>query len=198
MERIFFYSFFGLGLVFQLLYRIKYFRVARKSDFPFRKMNFVDIIIVLWSVLGFYIIPVLHIATPVFEPLNFQLPLAVAVIFSMFYPAGVFLFYKSHSDLRKYWWMGYEISLDKELVSEGVYAWIRHPMYAGLFLIAVGTVFILQNWIAGFSSLIGFVPLYFFHIPAEDRHLAKHFGDAFSHYRTYTGKLFPGRRRPGR
>lgn len=198
MERIIFSSVFVIGCILQLLIRLRYISVSRKSGALKRKLLFFDLFLVSLSVIGFYILPLISIGTPWLDAFNYRLPLVISIIFGTLYIFGLFIFYKAHTDLGKYWWMGYELSYEKELVTEGIYAWIRHPMYVGFFLIGCGNVFILHNWIAGFSHLVTFFPLYLYHVPREERHLKEQFGEAFSHYREYTGKVFPARRKAGR
>ncbi len=197
MEKAIFKVVFVLGVVIQLFIRLRYLKVSRTAHIPRREHSIVDFIFVILSVSGFFIIPVIYVFTKWLDEFNYNLPLAVSIIFGLSYLFGILLFYKAHNDLGKYWWMGYELSYEKELVTDGIYAWIRHPMYAGLFLIGVGNIFILQNWIAGFTHIIVLVPIYFFHVPREERHLKEHFGDAYKYYKKYTGKIFPGRRKAG-
>ncbi|HPE86103.1 MAG: isoprenylcysteine carboxylmethyltransferase family protein [Bacteroidales bacterium] len=197
MEQLIFKTVFLIGVVLQFVIRLRYNKVSRKSQLPVRASNPVEFIFSVWAFSGFYIIPFLYIFTPLFRCCNYGLPLGLSLPMSLFYPFGVWLFYKSHHDLGKYWWMGHEHSYNDELVTQGIFAWVRHPMYTGFFLIGIGNIFLLQNYFAGFSTLVGLIPLLFLHQPCEDRHLAKHFGEAFKHYRSFTGKFFPGRRKAG-
>ena len=197
METIIFKVVFLVGVAVALAIRLFYYKVTKKAGLPKRKLNLLDTVIVGISVTGFYILPIIYCLTPWLNSFNYNLPLAISIIFGTSYVFGIFVFYKAHHDLGKYWWMGYELTQHKELVTQGIYAWIRHPMYAGFFLIGLGNIFILQNWIAGFSHLVTLLPLYLLHVPLEERHLKSHFGEAFNHYKRYTGKIFPGRRNAG-
>lgn len=80
-----------------------------------------------------------------------------------------------------------------ELVTRGVYARVRHPMYAGGWLWAIAQVLLLQNWIAGWLSLPTFALLYFDRVPREERMMLEHFGEAYRAYMRRTGRIIPRR-----
>ena len=75
----------------------------------------------------------------------------------------------------------------------GVYARIRHPIYAGAWLWALAHVLLLHNWIAGWSSLITFAILYVVRVPREERMMLERFGDAYRSYIERTGRVLPRR-----
>jgi len=69
------------------------------------------------------------------------------------------------------------------LVTQGPFAWLRHPMYFGMLAILLGLSMI---W-GSLTSLVG--PIGFWlvirlrFIPAEERSMAEVFGDQYSHYK---------------
>ncbi|EAU84877.1 prenyl cysteine carboxyl methyltransferase Ste14 [Coprinopsis cinerea okayama7 len=70
-----------------------------------------------------------------------------------------------------------------KLVSDGVYAWFRHPSYAGFWYWAVGTQLVLQN---PFSTVFFAVVLWrFFYLRtrSEEAALIRFFGDEYVQYR---------------
>ncbi|KAK0490876.1 Isoprenylcysteine carboxyl methyltransferase family-domain-containing protein [Armillaria novae-zelandiae] len=77
------------------------------------------------------------------------------------------------------------------LVTDGVYAWFRHPSYAGFFYWALGTQLVLQNRI----SFVGFVVVlwrfFYFRTRAEERALVRFFGDEYVEYRRSVGTNIP-------
>ncbi|PBL02394.1 ICMT-domain-containing protein [Armillaria gallica] len=77
------------------------------------------------------------------------------------------------------------------LVTDGVYAWFRHPSYAGFFYWALGTQLVLQNPL----SFVGFVVVlwrfFYFRTRAEERALVKFFGDEYIQYRRSVGTKIP-------
>jgi protein-S-isoprenylcysteine O-methyltransferase Ste14 len=77
-----------------------------------------------------------------------------------------------------------------ELVTDGVYAWVRHPQYTGLFLITVG---MLVQWPTIITALTWPVLLgvYYRLARREEREAEIVFGDAYSHYRSSVPMFFP-------
>ncbi|GBE79677.1 protein-s-isoprenylcysteine O-methyltransferase [Sparassis latifolia] len=80
---------------------------------------------------------------------------------------------------------------DHVLVTGGIYAWFRHPSYAGFYYWALGTQLLLQNPI----SFVGFaVVLWRFfsnRIAHEEISLIRFFGDDYNSYRSRTGTMIP-------
>lgn len=83
---------------------------------------------------------------------------------------------------------------DHKLITNGVYHFIRHPIYAGIWLWALAQPFLIPNWIAGFAMMIAFLPLYLIRMPREEQMMLDHFGDAYRRYMQQTGRLIPKRR----
>lgn len=77
------------------------------------------------------------------------------------------------------------------LVTDGIYAWSRHPSYAGFFYWALGTQLLLQNPI----SFVGFAIVLwrFFHdrIGPEERALIRFFGTDYVDYKSRAGTMIP-------
>jgi protein-S-isoprenylcysteine O-methyltransferase Ste14 len=49
----------------------------------------------------------------------------------------------------------------------------------------------LHNWIAGWSHLAGFLPLYLFRVPREEQMMREQFGKAYQAYMAETGRVIP-------
>ncbi|KDQ64606.1 hypothetical protein JAAARDRAFT_232384 [Jaapia argillacea MUCL 33604] len=76
-----------------------------------------------------------------------------------------------------------------QLVTDGVYAWSRHPSYAGFFYWAVGTQLVLQNPV----TFVFFVVVLwrFFYYRTIERALIRFFGDDYVEYRKRVGTKIP-------
>ncbi|KAI0307287.1 ICMT-domain-containing protein, partial [Multifurca ochricompacta] len=78
-----------------------------------------------------------------------------------------------------------------QLVIDGVYAWSRHPSYAGFFYWALGTQLVLQNPLS-FSIYLALLMRFFSsRIKAEERALISFFGDDYASYRKRVGTKIP-------
>ncbi|KDQ20715.1 hypothetical protein BOTBODRAFT_61814 [Botryobasidium botryosum FD-172 SS1] len=78
-----------------------------------------------------------------------------------------------------------------QLVTHGVYAWCRHPSYAGFFYWGLGTQLALQNPI---SFLVYAIVLWNFfskRIQGEEHALVRFFGDDYIQYRKRVGTKIP-------
>ena len=78
------------------------------------------------------------------------------------------------------------------LIKTGIFAYIRHPIYAAYGFIASFGLTLILNRIAGFFfMIIGFFALKFHVIPKEEKILVEEFGEEFIKYREEVGAFFP-------
>jgi protein-S-isoprenylcysteine O-methyltransferase Ste14 len=79
---------------------------------------------------------------------------------------------------------------DHELIERGPYRYVRHPIYTGLLLMALGTA-MLRPWTSAFVScgilLIGL----WFKLRAEEQLLTRHFPQEYPRYRQRVRALIP-------
>ncbi len=71
------------------------------------------------------------------------------------------------------------------------YGVIRHPMYTSQFLLVFAQPLLLQNWIAGWSGLLAFVPFYFLRVQAEEKMMLDSFGGQYQEYKKKVGGVIP-------
>jgi len=79
---------------------------------------------------------------------------------------------------------------DHELISTGLYRWIRHPIYTGILLGMAGTALIaghLRGWFATALALMAF----YFKARREERFLREEFGSNFDAHARRTGMFLP-------
>jgi protein-S-isoprenylcysteine O-methyltransferase Ste14 len=83
------------------------------------------------------------------------------------------------------------IKSDHRLVTEGVYGFVRHPIYTSYILLFVGFCTLLQS-IWGFGLLLAVCVVWFGNrIGIEERMLLDRFGDEYQSYCQQTKRLFP-------
>jgi len=75
---------------------------------------------------------------------------------------------------------GAQLFADQQLVTTGPYAIIRHPMYAGLFLAAAGSLLIYHTWTTLLFACIA--PLLVFRARREDTAMAAEYGELWQGY----------------
>jgi protein-S-isoprenylcysteine O-methyltransferase Ste14 len=76
-----------------------------------------------------------------------------------------------------------------ELVTAGPYAYVRHPIYTGLILMAVGTA--LTGYIVGIVALLLSCAVYLIRIGTEERIMLELFPHEYPAYQARTKKLIP-------
>jgi protein-S-isoprenylcysteine O-methyltransferase Ste14 len=145
---------------------------------------------------GMWIAPIVYLATDWLSFADYPAPVAVNAAGVPIYLASIWLLWRSHADLGRQWSPTLAIRSGHQLVTEGVYSRIRHPMYASHWLWAVAQAMLLSNWIAGPAFLVCFLPLYLTRVPEEERLMLDSFGDEYRQYMARTGRLVPRSRLP--
>lgn len=141
--------------------------------------------------LAFVCLPALAMTTRWFESLDYTLPTGSAWIGVGLMVASLWLFHRSHADLGRNWSPSLEVHAEHELVTQGVYGRIRHPMYASIWLFALAQPFLIQNWVGGALVLPVFACLYFVRVPQEEQLMRDTFGEAYDAYARRSGRLWP-------
>jgi protein-S-isoprenylcysteine O-methyltransferase Ste14 len=101
------------------------------------------------------------------------------------------MFRKTHAQLGRNWSVTLEVRVDHALITDGVYARVRHPMYTAFWLWALAQAILLPNWIAGFAGIVGFGTLYLIRVDREEAMLLETFGDQYRDYMRRTGRVIP-------
>lgn len=127
---------------------------------------------------------------PILEPLG-AASLAGCALVMLLMGTAIGLFAASSQALGRNWSILARTRCDHELVQDGPYAYVRHPIYLGLLFFLLALSAALGHWL----QLIAAVPLYvagtMIRTRAEDRLLEQAFGDTFRNYRSATPALFP-------
>lgn len=106
--------------------------------------------------------------------------------------AFLWLFRRSHKDLGKNWSVTLEVREGHQLVTQGVYAHVRHPMYASFLLWGVTQALLIPNWIAGPAGLVAVIALYAVRQSREEAMMRDTFGAEYDAYCARTKRLVPG------
>jgi protein-S-isoprenylcysteine O-methyltransferase Ste14 len=85
-----------------------------------------------------------------------------------------------------------------ELLTTGIYAFVRHPMYSGMvFFISPGIALCFRFWLLLTPSLLAYV-LFRILIKEEDTYLEQKFGQAFLDHKSRVNAIIPFIRLPMR
>ena len=156
-----------------------------------RRIDALEKVLLVLVAVGNFILPVLYLFTPFLAFADYRLPAFLPWCGSATMLAALWLFWRSHSDLGLNWSAFLEMRQDHQLIRQGVYRSIRHPMYVSIFLFGLAQALLLQNWIAGLSGLVTFLPLYVVRTPREERMMREWFGEEYQDYMRQTGRIIP-------
>ena len=76
------------------------------------------------------------------------------------------------------------------LVTTGPYRWVRHPLYTGGMVEAVGLCLLMANWLVALSAGL-FWALIAYRTPMEEKELIETFGDEYRQYLQRVGRFMP-------
>ena len=82
-------------------------------------------------------------------------------------------------------------SVNRPLIKEGPYRFVRHPIYLGLFVIWLGASLIFFNWLGIASAFLILLPLLYKRAAIEENNLIRSFGEEYRSIIESTGMLFP-------
>lgn len=184
---------FLIGAVIYITIRGVFERRTRGGEKLIRRVDALEKILLVIVFIGSLIPMLLYIFTPWLSFADYRLPWWVPWIGLGVMMAALWLFWRSHADLGRNWSITLEIKKDHELIRRGVYRHIRHPMYASIWLFSLSQALMLSNWLAGWSALAAFAPLYFIRTPREEKLMLEHFGEQYREYMNQTGRIVPWR-----
>jgi len=90
---------------------------------------------------------------------------------------------------------GHYLLEGQPLVASGAYAAVRHPIYAGVFLIWFGLAAAYASGVVLLLTVFYVLPAYVLYIKGEEEMMLSRYGDEYRAYRRRVGALFPKIRR---
>jgi protein-S-isoprenylcysteine O-methyltransferase Ste14 len=166
-------------------------RRSRKTPVRYSARGAREFILLGASLTGLGIVPFIYVTTHFprfadypFTPVLSYLGIAVDVI-------CLWMFHRTHRDLGENWSVSLDLRERHTLVTRGIYALVRHPMYSGFWLMALAQVLLLPNWIAGPAGLVGFGILFFGRVRREEEMMISAFGDEYRAYMGRTARIIP-------
>lgn len=80
----------------------------------------------------------------------------------------------------------------QKLNRAGLYRYVRHPSYLGLFLAFLAVALHTRNWLSFFIILVPCTAALLYRIHVEEAALLRAFGDEYADYSRTTSRLIPG------
>ena len=177
---------FSLIVIVRKIYTTKY----REIKLIIVKKNTLDLVFLTLNGIGM-IVPLFYVFSSYLDFANYFLPRWTGWLGALIFAIAIWLLYRSHADLGKSWTPTLGIQDDHLLITNGIYKYIRHPMYAAHIYWALAQILMLHNWIAGYSFIIVLLPYYILRVKKEEEMMIDQFGDQYKDYMKYTGRIFP-------
>ena len=182
---IYFFEFVLITFV-RSIHTAKYRTLATPVD----RKTAADIVLLGLAGVGM-LVPLVYVFTPVLDFANYRLPDWFGGIGAILFACAIWLLWRSHADLGRNWTPTLGIRENHEMVTDGVFKFIRHPMYAAHILWAIAAALMLHNWIAGYSFLVISVTQYLSRVKAEEQMMVDQFGEEYKTYMQETGRIIP-------
>ena len=183
--------FFVCCVVGWWLIRFPHERKVRKNAIKTNRRDGTELLLLGISLTGLGLIPIGYVVTgfPAIAERPFVPALAwLGIATGLF---SLWLFWRTHKELGRNWSVSLEVRDKHELITGGVYRYVRHPMYSAFFLWAVAQFLLLPNWVAGLSGIVGFGTLYLFRVGREEKLMLDAFGEEYRAYMRRTARVVP-------
>jgi protein-S-isoprenylcysteine O-methyltransferase Ste14 len=180
-----------VGIIAWYIIRYPFERRAKRVRVVVNYRSLSEKIALLTAFFGLAILPGFYVATGIPEEADHPASAWAIIAGALIFAFGLWVFRRSHKDLGRNWSVTLEIRDKHKLVSTGLYAVVRHPMYSSFLLIAIGQAFLLSNWVAGLSGVVGFAVLFIMRIEAEERMMSEKFGSEYRSYAERTKRIIP-------
>jgi protein-S-isoprenylcysteine O-methyltransferase Ste14 len=166
-------------------------RRARKTTVRYSARGIRETMLLAVSFTGLGIVPCVYVATHVLRFADYPFAPVASYLGIAADAASLWLFFLTHRDLGRNWSVSLDLRERHTLVTTGIYATVRHPMYAGFWLMALAQVLLLPNWVAGPAGLIGFGVLFFGRVRREEEMMIAAFGEEYRTYMRRTARVVP-------
>jgi protein-S-isoprenylcysteine O-methyltransferase Ste14 len=117
-------------------------------------------------------------------------PLALGVVSDCIVVVGVAILVWARVTLGRNWSAEVTFKEDHELIESGPYALVRHPIYSGLIVMALGTAINYGRFL-GFALTVALAASFWWKARAEERIISRHFPDAYGEYRKRVRAIIP-------
>jgi protein-S-isoprenylcysteine O-methyltransferase Ste14 len=116
--------------------------------------------------------------------------LASAIVGSILTWIGIGLAIWARYHLAEYWSARITIKEDHQLIRTGPYARLRHPIYSGIILAAIGSAVVIDEWRCVLGVCLVLTG-YCIKARKEEAMLTQQFGEAFREHQKHAGFLMP-------
>ncbi len=149
--------------------------------FQFGKLDKKDFLIPPFALFYFYTVFAHAFNLPVVSTQEFFHSMVISWVGVLFCLAGLLLFLWSLVSFGQSFRVGIDTDNPNRLVTTGIFAYSRNPLYVAFAFILLGQFLVFSNWIL-LLYLVAAVWLFHRHVLREEDFLQKHYGQEFSEY----------------
>lgn len=179
------------AIIVEMVVRAPISRKQRKEAKSERRVSRQENVLLGLLFLAMFFLPLIYSATNWLDFANYSLPTWAGWIGVILILLALLVFWRSHADLGLNWSPSLEIRTEHKLITNGIFKYIRHPMYASQWIWVIAQPLLLQNWLAGFLDLLVFILFYVLRVRAEEQMMLDTFGNEYREYMNKTGAIFP-------
>jgi protein-S-isoprenylcysteine O-methyltransferase Ste14 len=183
---------FIVGMVAMMAIRAPHGRRSAQLKVVESRKGRLEMALLAFVTAAMFLLPAISMATSLLSFADYPLTLAAFFIGIICLAVGLWLFWRSHSDLGANWSVSLELREGHTLITQGVYRNIRHPMYTAIFLLAIAQAFLLPNWIAGPACVLTLILMLTLRLGPEERMMTEKFGSSYTAYGRETKRFIPG------
>jgi len=182
---------FWAALVVEMTIRAPINKARKKEKMTEQRVSSQEKLLLILLLLGMFIVPLIYSASTWLDFANYALPTWTGWIGAVLIVLALIVFWRAHVDLKTNWSPSLEIREKHELITRGIYGYIRHPMYASQWLWVIAQPLLLQNWLAGWLNLVVFIFFYSLRVRAEEKMMIDTFGEQYREYMKKVRAVFP-------
>jgi protein-S-isoprenylcysteine O-methyltransferase Ste14 len=186
--------------VFQVIYLVEFILISvvrgahtrpyRRVKIEIDRKTWPDLVLLALGGISM-LVPLVYIFSSVLDFANYELPDWAGWLGTILFALAIWLLWRSHVELGRNWTPTLGFRDNHQLVTAGVFQYVRHPMYAAHLLWGVATPLMLHNWIAGFAFLLVSGVQYLSRVSAEEQMMLEQFGEQYERYMQRTGRIIP-------
>ena len=136
---------YWLGIIAEMAIRAPISQKQRKESKSERRVNRQETILLGLLFLAMFFLPLIYSATTWLDFANYSIPIWAGWLGIALLLLALIVFWRSHADLGLNWSPSLEIRTEHKLITNGIFGYIRHPMYASQWIWVIAQPLLLQN-----------------------------------------------------
>jgi len=148
-----------------------------------------ELVVLAGIILGIWVLPAAFACTNLLSSLDYALPGWTLWIGTGLFLMGLVIRWKAQHDLGAAWSHTLETGVEHRLVTTGIYAFSRHPLYVSLLFWAGAQPLLLHNVLAGWGGAVAVALVWLVRVPREERMMLEQYGEAYRGYMEKTGRI---------